>query len=45
MKGFLKKFRITEKTRTILLFVLLIASLGVIYYIQNSIDSNFVELL
>lgn len=41
----LKNLRISEKTRTIVLLILLIISIGVIIYIQTGIDNNFVETL
>lgn len=48
MKQTLKKaadFRITEKQRTIILFVLLAVAIAFIIYIQMGIDDNFVDQL
>lgn len=41
----LKAGRISEVQRTILLFLLLAVAIGTLLYIQNNVDSNFVDTL
>lgn len=40
-----RRFRITEKQRTVVLLILIAFAIGFIYWIQSGIDSNFVETL
>jgi len=39
------KLTITEKQRTVILILMTVFAVGFIYWIQNDIDSNFVETL
>lgn len=45
MRSKVRKIRISEKQRTVILVALLVFSIGFIYYIQHGIDNNFVEQL
>ena len=41
----MKRLKVGEKTRTVILVILLIIAVGFIFSFQNSVDSNFVETL
>jgi len=41
----LNELRITEKQRTVILLILLALSVGLLYYVQNNVETNFVDQL
>jgi K+-transporting ATPase A subunit len=41
----MKRIEITEKTRFVLLVLLAMCTLGMLWYVQNGVEQNFIDTL